>query len=485
MLKRLVKDTAIYGSGDFIFKLIAFAVFPIYAHVFSVAEFGIMSLVTTVAEFIGTFLNMGMNNAVQRFYWDPNLSESRRPLLVSTGFWVLLIWSIFLTALVLFIIYPFAEAIRYRYEILWIFILLSLLSNIPAQILQYSQDVLRLHFSPWKFTLISAWKNFFGVLLGLLLILGLKQRLEGFFWGNFGALIVSIPLGFWFIRKDLRLQFDASIAKEIIHFGYPFVFAGLAYWIFGALDRWMLSELSNNTEVGLYSIAFKFATILLFVNAAFGQAWSPFAIKIYSNDPQYRYVFSRIFSYWFFGLTFIGVLLSLFSFEMLYLTTPGAYWPAATILVVLAMGMVMSGTTQITAVGISLERKTHLFAISAWLTAIINIVLNLLMIPIWGALGAAIATLISNAILTSYYLYWTQRLHPIPLEVKKLLFSLILILLTIGFSFYINKIEWGIKIVIFKLLFCGLIIFLGYSYEIVNLSDIRKLTKRRIACEDV
>ena len=71
----------------------------------------------------------------------------------------------------------------------------------------------------------------------------------------------------------------------------------IAYWIFGSFDRWMLAILSNNTEVGLYSIAFRFSFFLTLVNSSFGQAWSPYAIKLFGERTDYKIISSRIFSY--------------------------------------------------------------------------------------------------------------------------------------------------------------------------------------------
>ena len=458
MLRTLVKDTAIYGLGDFIFKFIGFAIFPIYAHVFKVDEFGVMALVTTLAGLVAVLLNMGMNNAVQRFYWDPQTPEGHRPVLVSTGLWVLLTWSTLLTALVLLLLSPLRIGIQQRFDVLWIFILLSLVSNIPSEILQYSLNILRLHFSPWLFTLVSAWRNLAGVLLGLFWVLILKKGLLGFFWGNFLGLVVAIPLGFWLIRKDLRFEFDKQIAKEIMAFGYPFIFTGLAYWVFGSMDRWMLGGLSNNTEVGLYSIASKFATILIFFNTAIGQAWSPFAMKLLGEDPDYRLTFSKVLSALFLGLVLIGFVVSLFGLEMLRLTTPAAYWPAANTLSVLAMGIVLAGTTQVTALGISIGRRTQLFATGSWIAAILNLLLNWLMIPKWGALGAGLATFVSYFFLSGFYLYWTQRIHPIPLQVKALLLSLALLFFSLASSFYLNGLHWSVGILFSKIILSSLVI---------------------------
>ena len=170
----------------------------------------------------------------------------------------------------------------------------------------------------------------------------------------------------------------------------------------------------------MYSIAYKFAGILLFVNAAFGQAWNPIALKLKNDDAKDRVAYSRVFSGWFFFLTIAGSAIVLFGNEALRLLTPREYWTAAPALAPLVMGVVLSGTTQITGLGISLENRTRLFAGAAWTTALVNVLLNFLLIPRFGALGAGIATFLSYALLTGLYLYWSQRLHPIPLEISKL-----------------------------------------------------------------
>lgn len=483
MLRQLFREIAIYGTGDLIFNLIKFAVLPIYAHLFTVEEFGVISLVTVFSGLIGFLLNMGMDNAVQRYYWDSKECGKGRAILVSTGLWVLLIWSIFFTATMIFILYPFGNKIELRYHVLWSFIFLSLASNVPTQILQYSQNVLRLHFSPWKFTLVSGWKNLSGILLGLLLIIVFKQGLFGFFWGHFGALMLSFPLGVWLIRKELKFHFDKEIAKKLVLFGYPYIFANLGYWIFGSLDRWMLSELSDNTEVGLYSIAFRFATIIIFINTAFGQAWAPSAMKMYADRADYREIFSRVLSYLFFGLTVIGVIISLFGLEILKLTTPPSYWPASTILSIIGMGMVVSGTQQITALGIFFAKKTYLIPFAAWITALFNFILNWILIPKVGALGAAITTLLSYGGLSGIYLYWSQKFHPIPLGIKPLCISLSILLVTLLFSFYLNRLEWNVLLLVSKAIFCGLVIGSGFLFDLLKGSDLKMIIQWKKECQ--
>lgn len=471
----LLKEISIYGIGDFIFKFVGYASFLIYARIFSPKEFGILSLVGTIGAIINIFQELGLNNATQRFYLDPSLPEAKRPQLVSTGLIILLIWSSTLTVIGLSVSYHFKSVLATRYTIVWAFIAFVLLSNIPFQLLLYSQNMLRIYFSPWKYSFLSFYKNLVSLSLSLLLILVFKIGLLGFFLGEFIALTISIPLSFLFIRKDLKLTFDRIIAKKLIAFGYPFIFAGLGFWLFSSIDKWMLSELSDIAEVGIYSVASRFAMIVFFINDIFGRAWPPYALKLYAQPIDYRNVYGRVFSYWFFFMTLIGALISIFSYEILRLCTPETYWLSAGPLSVLTIGAVFSSTTQITALGISLEQRTYLFSIGSWSTALINIFLNLLMIPKFGALGAALATLISYIILSSYYLYWTQKLHPFILDFKKLGFCALINMVTIILTLIINQFEWSIGGFIFKVGFLLIVIALGKMFNIIRVEDIIKL----------
>jgi len=480
MLRALGKDLAIYGAGDFVLKFLAFAVFPIYAHVFSVAEFGVLALVTVAAGLVGIFVNVGLNNAVQRFYWDPDTLEADRPKLISSGLFILVVWSVLVVGVLVALLYPIRALIGERYDVAWTMLVLALLTIVPTQVLQYALDTLRLHFAPWKFMLVSLLRNLLGIVLGLVLILGFGHGLIGYFWGAFWGAVVATPVALLLIRRDLVGSFHRGLARQLVGFGYPFIFAGLAYWVFGSMDRWMLAELSDTTNVGWYSIAFKFATVVTFLSAAFGQAWSPMAVKLMREDPDYRATYSRLFSLWFFVLAVVGSGIALFARELLMLTSPREYWPAAVVIGVVTMGTVLSGTTYLTALGISLARQTQLLIRAAWVTAGVNVLLNWLLIPVFGALGAAGATLVSYGVLTGMYLYWAQRLHPIPLEVPKLLYSLAVVVLIVPVAILLGDTASSGGLILTKLLITGLIVAGGFAFRIVDGSNFTGFNRWKI-----
>ena len=431
MLKALGKDIIVYGISDFIFRFAAFAVFPIYAQVLSVSEFGIYALVTVSVGLVALLANLGMNNAVQRYYWDESTIPTDRPRLVTTGLVVLLVFSSAVVLTILIIGYVIGVELEHRYSIGWGIISIAILAVIPEQLMQYCLDTVRLQRAPIKYAYISLLKNILGVLLGLVFVLYFNLGLIGLFLGGLLGAVFATPIALFSVRKDIVLAFDSQFSMQLIKYGYPFIFAGFAYWVFGSTDRWMLAILTNNHEVGLYSIAFKFASVIIFFNTAFGLAWSPLAIKIKAENSNYREWYARILSVWLFFLVLVASIFAIASKDILTMLTPSDYWEATSTMVILIVAIVFSGTTQVTAIGISIEKKTGLFVVAAWTTATVNVLLNYFLIPSYGSMGAAYATLISYVVLAFLYFYWSQRLHPIPVEKVKMIYSILILLIVL------------------------------------------------------
>ena len=429
MMQRFARDVVIYGGADLLFKLVQFAFIPIYSHRLSVAQFGILALLQVSATLIGVLVNLGVNHSIHRFYFDKDVAEARRPLLITTGLVQLLASMLLALPLLGFALYGAREAIADDYGIGWILVVVALVTILPDQIAQYTLDTSRLQFAAYRFCAIALVKNVAGLLIGLWLLLVHDMGLLGLLVGNLVAALAAVPLGLWLVRRDITLGVDLAYVRRLLGFGWPFVFAAAGYWAFSSIDRWLLAELRGAVEVGLFSVAFKFASVIFFVVAAFHQAWIPTAMRMANENPDYRRIIAMVFSGWFFAIALMALGIALFAEEILMLLTPQSYWPAAPALAVGAAGLALLGTTQVTMLGISFEKRTNLIATGAWLTAAVNVGLNLLWIPAFGATGSAAATLGSFAFLTSFYLYWTQRLHPLPLERFKLLYSLALVAL--------------------------------------------------------
>lgn len=474
----LGKDVVIYGIPDFVFKLVGFLTFPIYTRVFSVSEYGLIALILVSIGLMGMFVNVGVNNAVQRHYWEPGIQRNEQQEIVSSGLFLLFCSSVLWGVILTIVLSYSSHWIEQSYGIRWEVIILALATLFVDQLLSYSVDTIRLHFKPKYFLVVSFVKNLVGMALGLLLVVGFQLGMYGYFAGPLIASSIAVFLALWFIRKDLVFKVELLQVKKLLLFGFPFIFVGLAYWIFGSMDRWMLLRLSTVQEVGLYSVAYKFATVIVFLNTAFGRAWSPYANKTRSTSVDYQRIFGKIFAAWFFSLASVGFLVSLFSNELLQLITPKEYWPAASVLPFVVAGVVLFGTTQISVIGISIEKKTKYLTYGAWVAAIANLILNWIFIPQYGALGAAISTLLSYLLLTLYFLYWTQRLHPIVLEKTSMLWSSGLIGFSLLFQLIFKNTDSDLGVLSIKLLIVFAVAFVLFRLRVVDLSYIKGMPVR-------
>jgi O-antigen/teichoic acid export membrane protein len=420
-----------YGSVDFFVKLTQFLVIPVYAYALTVSEFGILASLLVLSLLVATLANLGVNNGVQRYYFDSSVGSEERPLLVSTGLAQLVASSLATSLLLGLAVFAARDLLRDSYGLEWPLLALAVLIVVPDQIAQYCLDTLRLHFSPRRFAIVALAKNVAGLLLGIWLLVVLGWGVAGVLIGTLAGAVAAAPLGVALIRKDLVLGFSRQMARRVFAFGFPYVFVAAAYWIFNSMDRWVLMELGSLEELGIFSVAFRFAGVIVFLTTAFGLAWSPFAYRQAEVDPAHRAQFARILSLWCVVLAMSALAMSLFAGEVVALLTPSEYWQAAPIVPVALAGLAVHGTTLITGIGISLAKRTSLLIWGAWLTALVNLLLNISLVPTYGAMGSAVATLFAYLLLTSFYFFWTQRLHRIPVEPRSLVASAVLIGLTL------------------------------------------------------
>lgn len=440
----LVKDVVVYGATDLVTKLLAFIALPLLAAALAPAAYGSLELVMTMVGLCGLLVNFGLNNAVQRFYWDEAVIAHDRTTLVATGLVAQLILGC-VAALVglLALAWWNADAV-WLPALGWPGQIAAVALIALTQWNQYALDVLRLQFAPWRFLVASMTSRVGGTAAALWVVLGLGLGLDALLVAQALVAALALPLGLAMIRKDLALKFSSDLARELLRFGHPFIYAGLAYWLLTSMDRWMLAAMSSVEEVGVYSVASRYASVMLLLSGAFGQAWSPVSMRLRTEQPEhYRYLYGQILQTLLALMMAVGVGLALFAGEIVNLTLPPAYAGAAMPMAVLALGLVLQSTNQVTASGISIARATYIFARLMWITALINFVLNLLLIPALGATGAALATTVAYALLSALYLIVGQRVHPIvvPWRALAALLGLGAVLAAVGLSTVASKPE--------------------------------------------
>jgi O-antigen/teichoic acid export membrane protein len=185
-------------------------------------------------------------------------------------------------------------------------------------------------------------------------------------------------------------------------------------------------------QVGLYAVANSLTSVLAYVYGALGQAWSPRAYKVYTEQPEEApKVYGHVLTYVLLAFGILSVGFTSFAPEVLVLLSTPKFYPAATAVGPLALGFVAYASTQVTAAGISITKRTNYITVYSWIAALLNLGLNVWLIPIWGMMASSWATAMSYVFLTVAYAITTQKLYPLVYEKWR---SGLTIVLTVAFT---------------------------------------------------
>ncbi len=397
MVKKIIqtfKDTLIYSIGTFASKLVGFLLLPLYTKLLSPYEYGIWGIIEITIVLISTLLLMGQNQAFIRFYHENTKDLST---LFSTQFLFLALISILLMLFGLVISPTIAK--YFENPAFFLPILQTMFIIIGFRILtSFLLDSFRARSESVTYTSLNILK-FIVLLIGnTVFLLGFNLKIIGILYAALGAdFIILIALlyktHFYFKRK-----FDPVVLKEALHFGMPFIVGSIAWMFLNVGDRYILKLLAGYKAVGVYSTGYKFANVInLLLIQPFSMGFIPLAYKYY-HQGDYESYFNNLLKYIVFLIGWGGFVLAVFSPEVIqFVVQSPAYYSAWVVVPFICFAYIFTAATSVITVGFNIKKKTKYNALTTIISAFLNLVLNILFIPIWGIRGAALATVMAFA----------------------------------------------------------------------------------------
>jgi O-antigen/teichoic acid export membrane protein len=260
--------------------------------------------------------------------------------------------------------------------------------------------------------------------LTVLLIVHYKLGPLGLLVGNFsGTLIVFVVL-LAYRREQLGLQFDSRLLRAVNRFGLPLVPAALALWVTNFGDRFMLARLlpeqSALGQVGQYSLAVNIGSVMVLIFTAFQTAWPAFAYSI-SEEKDAKRAYAYVLTYLMLLASWAAIGLSLLAPWIVRILSPRNhhFWPASEAVPALAYSSVFYAGFIVVTIGAGRTKNTQFNWIAAAAAAVFNFTLNLWLIPAYGMLGAAYATLAAYGLLLVVRTWNAQVIYPVPYQWRR------------------------------------------------------------------
>lgn len=426
---KLLKNSALLVIGNFASKILVFFLVPFYTTVLSTEEYGAADLITTTVNLLYPVLTVMISTAVLRFCLD---DKKNSVIILVNGVIVELAGFIFLlpiTGLLSF----FNGALRPYLP----FLLLYYFSySLNALLLQYAKGVNNV----FVYAVAGVANTFCMIISNIILLVVLHMGVQGYLCALIVGLICSNMVLFFgcHIGKAIfQFHVDVDLLKQMLRYSFPMVANNLSWWINNSSDRYIMALFRSVAELGVYSVSYKIPSMISVITNIFISAWEISAVDEFGTEKSRQY-FSKIYNlYTFVNVSVTGGVI-LFVRVIASIAFQKEFYDAWQFSPFLLIGHVFQTQSAFLGTIFTASKKSSSIMKTTLMGAVINTVLNLLLIPKWGAQGAAIATMIG------YFCVWLVRLKTsriilnIDVNIKRDIFAYVLLLFASG-SMLSNK----------------------------------------------
>lgn len=390
--KLFLENILVYGFGGMISKLIPFIMLPIITRLYPNSEYiGLNDLSTTFVQFAAAIAVCGMYDAMFRLFFDDDRLDAQQKV-CSTALIFVIATTVILTVVCSLFRYQIAKLYfgDQRYVYLVMITILGFLVSSTNQIVSAPTRIQNKR----KVFLIT---NTISPLISYSVAIPLIMRGYYILAMPIATIIagISLEVAFGVMNgKFFKLSsFDSGKLKDLLKIGLPLMPNFIVYWIYNSSDKVMIAHLMNTSATGIYSVASRIGHISNLIYTAFAGGWLFFAYSTMNDDDQIQ-MKSNMFEY--LGAISFSVTVALMAvvrigFKVLF---PEEYFMGYIVTPYLFLAPLLLMLYQVIANQFTIVKKTYMNLITLSTGAVLNIILNLTLIPVLGIEGASIATLV-------------------------------------------------------------------------------------------
>jgi len=414
------KHGAVYLIGTVLSRVAGFVMLPVYTRVLTPRDYGVMEMLAYTTDVLTFLVGLGVSTALTRHYYRYD-SEAERHALVSTAALLLFVLFVAVAIPVLVFAQPITSLLLKPDEPA-LFVRLSMAILVLGVAIDVPMTVMRARQESHQVVLWGALRLLLAIGCNLVLVVWLRMGVLGVL---VSTLISSAVVGGYLVTRLLRvtgIRFSGAMARALVTFGAPFAIWELGSFVLHFSDRFFLNAYGTLDAVGLYSLSYKIAIVIpFFVTGPFSSIWLPKALEIERREGLGAIpILSAIQRHYNLLLICIALGMSLFAWDAIRIGTGPAFHGASAPIPVLAMAMIFFGYRQIAQIGVIIRDRPGLVARSTGVAAATVLALNWVLIPRYGAMGAAFATL--GGFGTEFFVmrWFSMREYPLRIEIGAL-----------------------------------------------------------------
>jgi O-antigen/teichoic acid export membrane protein len=408
-IARLGRNSAVYGIGTVLTRLIGLLLLPVFTAYLTPAEFGVLAMLTVIGQLLQPIFSLGLGAGIGPTYFEGN-DEGRKSATIWTSALLIAAGGVTLVAFSLLTAESISQwvfdtpANAQRIVVYLAGIALNSCTSPMMLRAQFENRVVPFVVLTTATTLVSL-----GASVHLVVYRGLG--LDGMIFGQLAGHAVAALLWTWYASRSMRFEVRRSLAKELFVSGSMLAPSFVFLFVLVHGNKYLLQRTNGLDELGVYSIGFSMGFVIQVVVGAIQTAWYPFFMNYMDRQEEGRRVFGRVMTYY---VLAVGALVLLFfaaARPAVELLTKPAYHEAYRVVGLVAASQFLGGVFSLMLPGLYFTREVHLVSIFQGCAALALVLLCYLLIPSLHVLGAALALFLATGVMVLLIALW-YRVRP-------------------------------------------------------------------------
>ena len=395
MKTKVLKNTGAYLLIKFFPRVSGFIMLPIYTRFLIPEDYGILALTVAFTDILAPILSLQLGAGISRFFFDYNKNSIKEYF--STIFFSILVISGFISFIIhlqgveiISFIFPKTN-IPYRP-----FFFLALIKVLLVQLSTVSNRLIIVQEKGGTLLLRSLFGNLLGIGLSLYFEVYKQMGAYGAILGGVIGKSITLTLTIFLVRKFFTIKWKYNYFKESLLYGWPIIPHAVGGFLFMYSDKIIMEKFLALSTIGIYAIADRFAMLMKMLVNSFNEALHPQFMKTAKQGVEkLNTIFKPIILKWSAIIAQIYLYLAFFSEEAIIVLTPIKYHAAYSLIPILMLAYIFRGLYIFSSYPLFYLKKTKLIPIITITAGVTNIVLNIILIPIYGIFAAAWTTVIA------------------------------------------------------------------------------------------
>lgn len=409
-LRRLATTGAAYTAASIISKLVAVALLPLYTRYLTPADYGSAEVMFGAVVAASIVIRLGIIEALLRFYYK----RDEDPAKVVSNSFAMLFWAGLVTSIICF---PFAGLISelllgesnpdlVRIAVPGLFVL---------TLSEYLLTIFRLDERARAFFVVTMLSVLVTIPVTVVLVVPLELGAEGLLLGSYGTGFFVVLGLIVYNRRRLSLVPERPLVRRMMRFGLPTMPAELTLYSLSFIDRILIARMLGLAEAGLYSLAVKVSQGIAVLVRGFQLAFPPLAYSI-EDDDEARRAYSAVVTWFVVVMAWVVTFLWLTAPWIVRVFAAPDYQEAADVVGPVSAGAALYALYMVLLVVLGRTGRTEYNLPATGAGLVVNVVLNILLLPVMGIIGAGVSLIASYLVVVALMYLFTQRLFPVPYE---------------------------------------------------------------------